>query len=126
MDVKLVTCAIRSGTWHGRAERADGALGPAPAFTAWHRGTRLADPDVTPVRGSPGSWDVRLPIPPEVLSGGVETLLIRDAETDETLESLAFASGDVLEEDLRAEIALLRAELDLLKRAFRRHCAESD
>jgi hypothetical protein len=30
-----------------------------------------------------------------------------------------------LEEDIRAEVSLLRAELDLLKRAFRRHCAET-
>jgi hypothetical protein len=30
-----------------------------------------------------------------------------------------------LDEDIRAEVDLLRAELDLLKRAFRRHCSET-
>jgi hypothetical protein len=30
-----------------------------------------------------------------------------------------------MEEDIRAELDLLRAELDLLKRAFRRHCVET-
>ena len=34
-------------------------------------------------------------------------------------------AGVPLDEDVRAEISLLRAELDLLKRAFRRHCAET-
>jgi hypothetical protein len=30
-----------------------------------------------------------------------------------------------MEDDLRAEVDLLRAELDMLKRAFRRHCLET-
>jgi hypothetical protein len=30
-----------------------------------------------------------------------------------------------LAEDIRAEMDLLRAELDLLKQAFRRHCVET-
>ena len=34
-------------------------------------------------------------------------------------------AGDALAYDLRTEIALLREELDLLKRAFRRHCLET-
>jgi hypothetical protein len=35
------------------------------------------------------------------------------------------ASGDALA-DLTAEVALLRAELDQLRQAFRRHCLETD
>jgi hypothetical protein len=37
-------------------------------------------------------------------------------------ETIAF--GDPLEADLRAELAQLRTELDVLKRALRRHLAE--
>lgn len=123
--VKLVSFGIRSGIWSARAERDDGALGPVPGFTAWHRDARLEDPEVSPDAQTPGVWAVRLAVPPEVLSDGVETLLIRDAETEDTLQVLAFAAGDALEGDFRSELALLRAELELLKRAFRRHCSES-
>jgi hypothetical protein len=34
-------------------------------------------------------------------------------------------AGEVLSDDFRSEVSLLRAELDLLKRAFRRHCLET-
>ena len=34
-------------------------------------------------------------------------------------------TGEPLGDDIRAEVELLRAELDMLKRAFRRHCLET-
>jgi hypothetical protein len=45
--------------------------------------------------------------------------------TDAVLASFAFLAGDALSEDIRAEMDLLRDELDMLKRAFRRHCVET-
>ena len=44
-----------------------------------------------------------------------------------TLELAQFTlvAGQPLDEDIRAELSLLRAELDLLKRAFQRHVRES-
>lgn len=42
-----------------------------------------------------------------------------------TLARFTLVAGQALEEDIRAELNLLRAELDLLKRAFQRHCRES-
>jgi hypothetical protein len=41
------------------------------------------------------------------------------------LEKFTLIAGDVLGDDIRAEVDLLRAELDMLKRAFRRHCVET-
>ena len=35
------------------------------------------------------------------------------------------ADGEALGDDMRVEIELPRAELDMLKRAFRRHCVET-
>lgn len=37
----------------------------------------------------------------------------------------AIADGEALGDDMRVEIELPRAELDMLKRAFRRHCVET-
>jgi hypothetical protein len=70
-------------------------------------------------------WVVRVPIPVETIADGVQTFLILDKKTGETLESFALMSGDALSFDIRAEVTLLREELDMLKRAFRRHCLET-
>jgi len=70
-------------------------------------------------------WLVRVPVPPERIADGVQTFVIRDRRTGEVLDSFAVLAGDALSYDIRAEMALLREELDLLKRAFRRHCLET-
>ncbi|WP_297774323.1 hypothetical protein [uncultured Roseovarius sp.] len=70
-------------------------------------------------------WVVRVPVPLEKIADGVQTFVIRDRQSGEVLESFALLAGDVLSYDIRAEMALLREELDLLKRAFRRHCLDT-
>lgn len=124
-EVRLTKSAIRSGIWNGHAMREDGADEPAPTLSAWHQETRLPDPELTPVKDKPGLWSVSLPIPVDLLADGVQTVLIRDEATGETIESFALVTGEPLEQDIRAEVDLLRAELDMLKRAFRRHCVET-
>jgi hypothetical protein len=54
-----------------------------------------------------------------------ENFIISDEKTGMTLNSFALLFGEVLAEDIRAEMGLLREELDLLKSAFRRHCVET-
>ncbi|WP_310795043.1 hypothetical protein [Neotabrizicola shimadae] len=97
----------------------------APPLEVRHLEQVLPGMTVTEVPGRAGNWLVRVPIPPEVLSEGVQTFIIREQGKDETLAHFTVVTGVALEDDLRAEIDLLRAELDLLKRAFRRHCVET-
>jgi hypothetical protein len=80
---------------------------------------------VTSVPDRPSEWAVRVPIPAEALTEGVQTFVIRDVATEEKLTHFTIITGVAMEEDLRAEVDLLRAELDMLKRAFRRHCLET-
>jgi hypothetical protein len=70
-------------------------------------------------------WAVRVPIPVELIADGVQTFLISDKKTGVELDSFSLLSGEALSYDIRAEMALLREELDMLKRAFRRHCLET-
>ncbi|MEM9522400.1 MAG: hypothetical protein AAF982_00135 [Pseudomonadota bacterium] len=72
--------------------------------------------------GAADRWVVRVPIEAAKLTEGVQTYLISDKRTGARLNSFTVMTGDAIEDDLRAEVALLRAELDMLKRAFRRHC----
>lgn len=71
-------------------------------------------------------WEVQLEIPADILTDGVQTFLMMDNETGTTLDSFAILTGEPLADDLRGEIDLLRAELDMLKKAFRRHCVETN
>ena len=82
-----------------------------------------------------GHWRVAAAIPAQKLSDGVQTfLLLEDAgegaepplATARHLASLSLVAGAPLEQDLRAEIDLMRSELDLVKRELRRVAARQD
>lgn len=98
-----------------------GPEGDPPVVTASHFGAEV--PGVSLVADGPGRWRLRMPVPAAAIADGVQTIVFRSG--DQVIDSLTFIAGDALEDDLRAEVALLRAELDLLKRAFRTHCAET-
>ncbi len=117
---RLTETRIRAGAWEGVLTDA----GPAPVLDVVLGGQTLGPAEVRPVRGQAGEHAVRVAIPADRLSEGVQTFLIRMG--GETLAHFTIVTGVALEDDLRAEIDLLRAELDLLKRAFRRHCTETE
>ena len=116
----LTQTRITAGVWEGVLSGVEGA---PPVIAARHQDRALEGVTVTPVPGKPGRFSVLLSIPPSVLNEGVQTVLFH--LQGEVLAQVTIIAGVPLEEDLRAEISLLRAELDLLKRAFRRHCSET-
>jgi len=118
--MQFINTGITAGIWQGDLI-ADGDTEPALRVT--HLATAL---DGVDCRHDPanGVWHVTVPIPPDLISDGVQTFVISDAQGT-TLGSFAVICGEPLTDDLRAEIGLLRSELDLLKTAFRRHCAET-
>lgn len=120
---RLTETRIRAGVWEALLS-APGAEAP-PALEVMHRDRAIAGLVAEPLPGAAGVFALRLPIPPEVVSDGVETLVVRLAASGETLGHVAILAGATLDADLRAEVDLLRAELDMLKRAFRRHCVET-
>jgi hypothetical protein len=118
--VTLTKTRIRGGVWEGVLSGTD-----RPALEVRHLEAALPGVTVTAIPDRPREWAVRVPVPVEVLAEGVQTFLIRDRETGETLAHFTIITGVPMEDDLRAEVDLLRAELDMLKRAFRRHCVET-
>jgi hypothetical protein len=70
-------------------------------------------------------WRLRVWIPADAIADGVQTFLIEDAISGDRLGHFCLIAGEALGDDIRAEVDLLRAELDMLKRAFRRHCLET-
>lgn len=122
--VTLTRTRIRAGTWEGILS---GAGEAAPTLEVTLDGAAQPGVTVTPIPGRPGDYAVKVPVRAEVLSEGVQTFLIRrkGGAAEPVLAHFTIITGVALEDDLRAEFDLLRAELDMLKRAFRRHCLET-
>jgi hypothetical protein len=111
---------LRAGVWEAVLN------GPAkPEVEMLHDNRVLAGLAVTEMPGKAGGWALRFPVPAELLSEGVQTFVLRNKGTGEAVAQFAIIAGVPIEEDIRAEMDLLRAELDMLKRAFRRHCLET-
>jgi len=121
IEKRLTKTRIRAGIWEGVLSGIDAA----PQLEVLLLEQPIAGVVAEPVAGRAGEWAVRVPIPADVLSEGVQTFLIREAGSDETLAHFTIITGVAMEDDMRAEVDLLRQELDMLKRAFRRHCLET-
>lgn len=122
-DVTLTKTRIQAGRWEGVLKAPDGSV--PPPVGVFHMGYPLPDVSVTPIEGRPGRWRVEVAIPAELLSEGVQTFVIQDNATGTRLSQFTVVTGVPLEDDIRAEVDLLRAELDMLKKAFRRHVLET-
>lgn len=114
---------FRNGLWEGRIEGTP-TYGGRPMVEV-----RLCDDvldNVTLTEGDrSGVWNLSIPIPTRAIGEGVHTFVVFDKMEDVTLGSFTLIGGAPANDDLRAEVELLRAELDMLKRAFRRHCRET-
>ncbi|MBB96863.1 MAG: hypothetical protein CML68_19975 [Rhodobacteraceae bacterium] len=120
--MQLTEITLRNGVWQGRLTGApDTGAEPQVAVTWQDRpveGVALTASD------QPGQWDLAVPVPAEAVADGVQTFVIADAD-GERLGTFSLIAGAAASDDIRVEIELLRAELDMLKRAFRRHCVET-
>jgi hypothetical protein len=116
-EVTLTELEMRAGVWHGRLTGAQAA----PDVEVTHLGVALNGVELRD-EGT-GSFVLSVPVPADTLGDGVQTYLISDRKSGVRLGSFAIVAGRPLEADLRAELDLIRAELDMLKSAFRRLAA---
>lgn len=123
-ELTLAPARIQDGIWTGELT-AVAAGNYQPDIEVTHLQMPVEGVTVAQVPDRRLTWILRIPIPLAALSEGVQTILIRDRRTGARLGSVSVVTGAPLEDDIRAEVGLLRAELDMLKRAFRRHCVET-
>jgi hypothetical protein len=119
----LTKTRLHAGLWEGELTASEAKLQPDVVVT--HLDRPLKGVALTEIPGRTGAWQLRIAIPADLLSDGVQTVLISETRSGARLGAFTIISGEPLEDDIRAEVDLLRAELDLLKRAFRRHCLET-
>lgn len=119
-DLTVTKIRFRNGTWEGRVTGAD----TAPDIKVLYLDQPVEGISLAAAQTA-GEWELTIPVPQEAIADGVHSFVIATAAEDEKLAHFTLIGGDVEAEDLRTEVDLLRAELDMLKRAFRRHCVET-
>lgn len=119
--LELTKTKMQQGVWQGVIT---GSGDTAPKIEVMHQAHKVDSFELAH-NAKADHWLLSVTIPAVAISDGVQTLMIRDASTDADIGHITLMGGEVLGDDLRAEVDLLRAELDMLKRAFRRHCVET-
>lgn len=122
--ISVSQARIRDGAWHAIIVAPAGT--GEPALKVLHDGQPLDRIEVTPEGEVSGLWLVRVPIPAAAICEGVQTFIVCEAKSEAVLDRFTLVTGKAAAADLNAEVEFLRAELDLLKSAFRQHCAERD
>lgn len=117
----LTPTKMRHAVWQGLLHQS--GIG-VPQVKVTHHDNDVADVKMTE-NPAEGHWLLQVPIPADAIADGVQVFVISDAVDGDKLGSFTLIAGETLGDDIRAEVELLRAELDMLKRAFRRHCVET-
>lgn len=123
-ELTLTRMRLAEGVWEGILS---GRVASVPRLLVRHCDELVGEAETVVADESSAeaaSWLVRFQLPVDRLSDGAQTFVIEDATTGDVLAHETVFAGTFVEDDIRAEMSLLRAELDLLKRAFRRHCAD--
>ncbi len=118
---ELTETRLSNGVWEGVITRAD-ANDHVPEIDVRHMDRPVAN-EIAP--DGDGRWTLKVPIPQEAVADGVQVFVVYELSSDTKLGDFTLLAGEPAADDIRAEIVLLRAELDMLKRAFRRHCLET-
>ena len=120
---ELTKTRLANGVWEGILTRQEAGDGD-PKVEVRHMDKPVPGVELE-ANGEAGRWLLKVPVPSYAIADGLHSFAIFDAASDEKLGHFDLLAGEALADDIRAEMALLRAELDMLKRAFRRHCLET-
>lgn len=116
-DLTLTTLGFHAGIWKGRI------TGPIQNEIE----VLCADETLEGVEIVPDGKNAALisvPILPDHLNEGINTFLVVNKETKAEIGGFGIAIAHCGDDNIRAELKLLRAELNLLKKAFRTHVAD--
>lgn len=118
-NTKIINAQMRAGVWQAEIP---GNATDQPDIKVCLQDRPLDDVELI-FDVARAHWRITAPIPSAAISEGIQTFVVCDAQ-GHTLAHFSILAGALASEDLRAEIDLLRSELDILKAGFRRHCAE--
>ena len=115
---------ISAGIWEGVVDYCGTGTPRNPVLDCVQAGTRLDGISFTADPEQEGRWIMRIAIPPHLISDGVQVFQIVERDSAETIGQFAILADEPVDDGLRDEVALLRGEVDLLKKALRRLAVE--
>ncbi len=115
-EATLTQTRFENGLWHGHLR-----MDTRPDIQVLYRGETLEDVTLT---AEEDGWTLTVSVPVSALSDGVHSFVITERAEHRKLGDFTIIAGTPAADDLRTEIELLRGELDVLKRAFRRMCRD--
>ena len=117
----LTPTKMRRGVWEGIISNTQAGV---PRVNVTHLNKPVPGHELTEHKKE-NLWRLQVPVPKDAIADGVQTFIISDPVDGTQLGHFTLIAGEALGDDIRVEMELLRAELDMLKRAFRRHCVET-
>ena len=124
MTLEINELSFAHGVWQGLISGVAAGSDHLPMFEVTLHEERVDTVQVIRDQDT-NELHLHITIPPSAVGAGVHSFVITEHQSSEVLARFTLIGGDLVDHDLRAEIDILRAELDLLKRAFRRHCADT-
>lgn len=124
-QLTLTRVEIKSGAYIGtlrlnRRDTSASAQEPGP-IQLMFQGRIVSTATLEPLtKEGSGVWRVELPIPLPLISEGVQSFGVTTDDGREILDYFSLIIGDALDQDVRGELASLRAEVEILKRVVRR------
>lgn len=119
MSISVLQSQIADGVWSVVL----GEQSARPDVSCTYLGQIVQGLDVS--QTDDGHWVANCPIPSAALSDGVHSLCLHSQDGLEPICDVTLVFGNALANDIRAEVNLLRDEVDLLKRALRRFASNS-
>ena len=119
--LKLTKTRMLEGMWQGTIT---GSGETKPDIAVTHGNADI--PDFKLAKSDTADrWSLSIPVPATAIADGIQVILVTDNEAGQKIGDIVIIGDEVTNIDQRAELELLRAELEMLKRAFRRHCVET-
>ena len=118
MSLRIEPTRFAEGIWRALLNQPSDFKAPPPKIDVLLQGRPIRGVRVDPLNME-NCYELSVPIPPEAIGSGTYMLLIVEQGSSKVLSRIVLSGGDLNGEDLRAEMAELRAEIDLLKRLFR-------
>jgi len=115
--MKLSHAQLQNGIW--TAQLTDSPQRPALDLRIGDQ--KLQSFDLTELPGGKGNWDLKVELPGSLISDDTGLLTVIDLASGNVIGMLQISAGQPQPDDLAAEVARLRQELEVVKEVIRKH-----
>lgn len=118
MTVRLQDTGLSNGIWRGLLDTGTKAR---PDLVLSCNGELLAGLPVEVEPAASGAWALSVHLPAKLLNDGYQICQLLDRVSQNSVGQFVLFAGCAPPSDLSAEVALLRAEVEMIKRAMRQN-----